>query len=253
MLGKRTRQARWKSPTHGLATGGQPPGPVSPGLSSASPAVGLFFAHARLAPDPMQVRSAASAALGGKIPARLSPPGSLRGRRGRRALRGLATARPHAKAHSHTRYPEGEGGGCGAPLGLSRCQRNERKRVRTLQPVSSVLSVPRRDAQPTEFEVQAFLYGALRAAGVDCRGELQLSDKATRSLYRFDLVIFSAAGKAVEILEVKAAPIEHRKGLEATRQGRRYRCFGIPVTFIYGMADARSYLALRQSREAVVA
>jgi hypothetical protein len=31
--------------------------------------------------------------------------------------------------------------------------------------------------------------------------------------------------------------MNHKNGVEATRQGQRYRHFGVPVTFVYGYED----------------
>ena len=97
-------------------------------------------------------------------------------------------------------------------------------------------------AQHTEFEVQAWLYSALRAAGRDVRGEVkaefepkQRSRKAT--FCRFDLVEYDN-GRALRIFEVTGDPGRHRAGVGATRHGPRYPQFGVPVTFVYGMSDA---------------
>ena len=110
-----------------------------------------------------------------------------------------------------------------------------------LEPVSSCLRVPTRDSNPTEFEVHAAIYSALKAIGFDVRGEIQYKDMKTRRLYRFDLVIYKH-WVASEIIEVKAFPVRHRNGLENTRQARRYRQFGIPVTFVYGEIDAKEFI-----------
>ena len=112
-----------------------------------------------------------------------------------------------------------------------------------LEPTAEYFRVPTRDETPTEFEVQAYLYSALRAAGVNVRGEIAHRCPKTRRQFRFDLVIYQNA-EAVEIIEVKPAPVKHRKGLEKMRQATRYRWFGLPVTFIYGMEDAERYLEL---------
>lgn len=117
--------------------------------------------------------------------------------------------------------------------------------METLEPLSDKNTVPIRiDGTETEFEVQAALYSALRAHGFDVRGEVQWCRKvknARGEACRFDLVICKD-GKAIHIVEVKAAPLQHRQGVTATRQGNRYRHFGVPVTFVYGGEDAMSFL-----------
>lgn len=64
--------------------------------------------------------------------------------------------------------------------------------------------------------------------------------RACRARCRFDLLIFNR-GELNHIVEVKAKPITHRRGVEATRQGTRYREFGVPVTFVYGLDDADEF------------
>lgn len=120
--------------------------------------------------------------------------------------------------------------------------------MKTLQPTSSQFKVPSRDENPTEFEVQAWLFNTLKELGFDVRGEIQWRDKKTRQLFRFDLVIYER-GVASDILEIKANPISHKNGVENTRQARRYRSFGIPVTFIYGYHDARAFVTQRTKEE----
>ena len=112
-----------------------------------------------------------------------------------------------------------------------------------------------KDTKETEFEVQSALFHALKSDGFDVRGEVTIRGKCgfpgeRRERYqcRFDLVIFSL-GKAMHIVEVKAKPITRRKTcLEDTRQARRYTAFGIPVTFVYGLADAYEFLELMRGR-----
>lgn len=112
----------------------------------------------------------------------------------------------------------------------------------TLNPTAEYFTVPKRDSEPTEFEVQAYLYSTLKQLGINVRGEVSHRCPRTRRSFRFDLVIYQNE-EASEIIEVKSAPIKHKRGLEKTRQATRYRWFGLPVTFIYGMEDADRYLA----------
>lgn len=96
----------------------------------------------------------------------------------------------------------------------------------------------------SEFEVQAWLYWMLKQAGLTVKGEVKqpfLND-GKRSACRFDLVVFDG-GFAKAIIEVKSSPIRHKTSLEETRQCSRYRCYGVPVIFVYGMDGAR--LALK--------
>ena len=114
--------------------------------------------------------------------------------------------------------------------------------MKTLLPVDTIkLIVLKRDAAPTEFEVQAWLYSILKQYGFDVRGEVCFKGQDFQC--RFDLVMFDQE-KPVRIIEVKASQIKHKKTLEETRQGRRYRMFGVPVTFIYGIHDAGEFVTL---------
>lgn len=113
----------------------------------------------------------------------------------------------------------------------------------TLQFTSSELRVtaPTRE---TDFEVQAFLWAHLRSRGLDARGEVDaefgLSKRKKVAKCRFDIVIFDA-GAAIWIIEIKPSTRTHKTVVQATRQGRRYACFGVPVTFIYGRSGAVSF------------
>lgn len=115
--------------------------------------------------------------------------------------------------------------------------------MKRLEPIGNKFTVPPRDENyASEFEVQAFLYGELRRRAVDVRGEVKWFDPELRVQCRFDLVIYRD-GVAAEIIEVKAAARKWtRTPLEDTRQGRRYRLFGVPVTFVFGLDDALAYL-----------
>lgn len=116
--------------------------------------------------------------------------------------------------------------------------------MRTLLPTSAEYRVPKQLERPSEFEVQAWLYNRLLAAGLDVRGEVRWLDKKTRTSCRFDLVIYKN-GEAAEIIEMKWGEVKHKRGVENTRQGIRYRKFGVPVTFIYGQKDATDFYEKR--------
>lgn len=107
----------------------------------------------------------------------------------------------------------------------------------------------RRSHKEGEFDTQASLYVALKAAGAKVRAEVTVRGKEPhqgergRWQCRFDLAIFEGEQLA-HIIECKAAPVRHKNGLEETRQCRRYRSFGVPVTFIYGPDDADEFVRL---------
>ena len=110
-----------------------------------------------------------------------------------------------------------------------------------LSPASNEFEVPRPRTTASEFEVQAFLWWRLRELGETVRGEVKYYPSGKRGVCRFDLVVYDGE-KATHIIEVKSAPVKHRNGVEATRQGHRYVQFGVPVTFVYGMRDAEHFL-----------
>lgn len=89
---------------------------------------------------------------------------------------------------------------------------------------------------PTEFEVQAQLWSALRSLGINVRGEVKTAYEG-RSTVRFDLAVFDQ-GQLVGIIEVKKSAIKHKTTWQDTRQGRRYADFGVPVRIVYGSDDA---------------
>jgi hypothetical protein len=115
-----------------------------------------------------------------------------------------------------------------------------------LEPISNRNRI-KEPSWSSEFEVQAWLLTSLRAIGLNARGEVKAAFAGEkRSVCRFDIVIFED-GIAREVIEVKADQVAHKKGLEATRQAKRYTTFGVPVTFIYGMADAAEFVNQRRA------
>lgn len=102
----------------------------------------------------------------------------------------------------------------------------------------------------SEFEVHATLFMELKACGYDVRGEVKARGcfglRAAKTGCRFDLVIFKDQ-VAVLILEVKGNDVKHKAGVEGTRQGQRYPCFGIPVWMVYGMPGAQE--AIKRAKE----
>lgn len=99
--------------------------------------------------------------------------------------------------------------------------------VRVYDPTSSSGRI---DAtQPrTEFELQAWLYNRLNLDGFDVRGEIKGRTSAGRNA-RFDLIV-SVGNRVIAIIEVKDTP---GSKLEKTRQGSRYRTFGVPVFLFF--------------------
>lgn len=101
----------------------------------------------------------------------------------------------------------------------------------------------------SEFEIQAFVYQAIRSLGFDVRGEVYSSNGSCR----FDLVVFNVSKKAAAIIEVKSsgAKAKSRSRVprlfradesEYDRQLRRYRRYSIPVHVIEGMAEAERWV-----------
>lgn len=111
-------------------------------------------------------------------------------------------------------------------------------RIRTYAPLSNRFTIPAARRE-TEFEIQAWLFATLRSRGVRVCGELRWCG-AKREQCRFDLVRFEGDLPA-EIIEVKDTIPRDLGRSELTRQCRRYREFGVPVTFVYGMEGATEY------------
>jgi hypothetical protein len=108
--------------------------------------------------------------------------------------------------------------------------------LRVFDPTSSCGRI---DAtQPrTEFELQAWLYNRLQLDGFDVRGEIKGRTNAGEHA-RFDLIVF-AGNRIIAIIEAKDTP---GSNLEKTRQGSRYRTFGVPVFLFF---DENQYPQLR--------
>lgn len=119
----------------------------------------------------------------------------------------------------------------------------------THKPTSRVLKI-RYDQPITEFEIHAYIYSALRRAGVNVRGNISAIYDANRgNLCRFDIVIFEF-GVASRIVEVKNGGPEQCGIRGQGRQCRRYREYGVPLTYVIGMPQAekfvREYVASRE-------
>lgn len=116
--------------------------------------------------------------------------------------------------------------------------------LKKLSPNTSEHSIqyPQMDS---EFEIQAYLFAKLKAAGFDVRGEVQVHGmfglRKAKASCRFDIVIYEN-GVATLIIEVKARVVNHKSTVDDTRQGKRYTTFGVPVWFVYGMSDAEKAL-----------
>jgi len=94
----------------------------------------------------------------------------------------------------------------------------------------------------SEFEVQAWLYSALQAAGFNVRGEVVtktgLSQRGFK-VARFDLVIFRN-GVPQMIIEVKDKPRSDGQINVEGRQYKKYTAFGIPLAYARGMDEAKT-------------
>lgn len=100
------------------------------------------------------------------------------------------------------------------------------------------------NGDPSEFEVQAYVYHELKRLGLLVRGEV----KSRCGTCRFDLVVF-VGNRPVRIIEVKKGrPALGTKTANAqikktrARQIRQYGKFGIPVDSIVAMRQARIYV-----------
>lgn len=115
--------------------------------------------------------------------------------------------------------------------------------INTLEPTDSeYANKVRKPDRPTEFDVHAWLYIQLKDLGYDvnCQVSANLGraiPKGRRGQCWFDIAVFQGE-KLVEIIEVKAAQVTHKDGVDVTRQCIRYRKFGVPLTYVYGMQDA---------------
>lgn len=108
----------------------------------------------------------------------------------------------------------------------------------------------------SEFEVHAYIWSELRVLGINARGEVKVpfkDDSNRRAVCRFDLAIFDD-GVLTGIIEVKAAKITHKKegGWSATRQGKRYSEFGVPIALIYGQHHAEQFIEAARANQVIV-
>lgn len=96
----------------------------------------------------------------------------------------------------------------------------------------------------SEFEVQAWLYAALKSLGFDVRGEVVVytgDERKGFKVARFDLVIFGEDGFATEIIEVKADGRSSGPS-SYSRQRVKYKAFGVKLSYVVGMSAARRYI-----------
>lgn len=85
--------------------------------------------------------------------------------------------------------------------------------------------------EPSEFEIQSFIYEHLRGIGLNVRGEVMTDGM----LCRFDLVVFNENNKPVLIIEVKKRAGGRHK---SRAQVKRYEDYGVPVILIGSMSNA---------------
>lgn len=125
---------------------------------------------------------------------------------------------------------------------ISRKQRHTMIEKLEFESSDHVIQFPEMES---EFEVQAFLYSKLIDLGYAVRGEVQVLGnfglRKTKASCRFDLIVFEKQ-QPILILEIKARKVKHKTCVEDTRQSQKYRTFGIPVWFVYGMEGAKQVL-----------
>jgi hypothetical protein len=98
--------------------------------------------------------------------------------------------------------------------------------------------------EPTEFEIQAFLYSELKLRGYYVRGEVTFAGCSER----LDLVIYGdeqgdSCRVPVRIIEVKRAMgFDGGESKCIDQATRYYERFGVPVDVVGGMHAARMYL-----------
>lgn len=131
-------------------------------------------------------------------------------------------------------------------------ERMERRRERKRQLSESMASATpeeRRslipvDSNPTEFEIQAYLFGELIRLGYHVRGEV-----ATKcGTCVFDLVIYRDR-VPIRIIEVKKCAAigctrKARRSEQRKRESQvdRYSAFGVPVDSVCNLSSAKDYI-----------
>jgi len=84
----------------------------------------------------------------------------------------------------------------------------------------------------SEFELQSYLYGRLKKAGVDVRGEVSAKNSI------LDLVLFYKE-KAFYIVETKKPGLNSDNRLQISK----YRKFGIPIRVVTSFKDADQFVS----------
>lgn len=112
--------------------------------------------------------------------------------------------------------------------------------MHVMEPKSSEYSIQYPD-HVSEFEVQAkLMFELMNIPGAEIRGEVKSRGthglREAKTACRFDLVVYSDK-KPVCIIEVKGGNVKHVSTIEETRQGLRYRTYGVHVVVCYGVAD----------------
>lgn len=97
---------------------------------------------------------------------------------------------------------------------------------------------------PSEFEIQSFLYWSLKEMGYVVRGEVSTHGMKSR----FDIAIYPRVIEKipVRIIEVKAQKgAGNINGSKAFLQRERYETdYGIPTDIVAGIKDAKRYLKI---------
>jgi hypothetical protein len=118
------------------------------------------------------------------------------------------------------------------------------KQFDAMTPEERVACIPV-DLEPTEFEIQAFLFESIKRMGVVVRGEV--ASKCGTCV--FDLVVY-VDGKPAHIIECKKRKkflgskiAESQQASKRALQINKYSKFGLPLDVICGMEEAVQYVA----------
>ena len=105
-------------------------------------------------------------------------------------------------------------------------------KVRVYWPTSSTEKIPK-PTKHSEFEIQATVWAHLIQDGHLVRGCVPAFHLEEKAKCTFDLVVYRQNGTPMAIIEIK-----NSKGtrLEKTRQGRRYRAYGLPVILFWDIS-----------------
>lgn len=103
--------------------------------------------------------------------------------------------------------------------------------MKIFQPLNANYRIEK-PSKMSEFEIHAALYIRLRQAGYKVRGHA--TAKYENGMCTFDLVVFDGDYRPKVIIEVKNSA---NTSLPNTRQGMRYRHFGLPVVLFWNLDE----------------